>query len=147
MCVCFFFFKQKTAYEMRISDWSSDVCSSDLVELGTGQFYRAAAGQRQGLPIPCLAGGARTSGTTGFRNRVPGIAAVCHATGGVAPLARLSDSAHHRVAGDRRGRWKLAFVGHHHRPARPAARPGPGLSGTWSRPETDRNSDETGKSV
>src|SRR3546814_15887050 len=35
MCVvvliyCFFFFKQKTAYEMRISDWSSDVCSSDL---------------------------------------------------------------------------------------------------------------------
>src|SRR3546814_12787860 len=32
MClsVLFFFFKQKTAYEMRISDWSSDVCSSDL---------------------------------------------------------------------------------------------------------------------
>src|SRR3546814_2456396 len=27
----FFFFKQKTAYDMRISDWSSDVCSSDLV--------------------------------------------------------------------------------------------------------------------
>src|SRR3546814_4566805 len=31
--VCFFFFKQKTAYEMRISDWSSDVCSSDLRDL------------------------------------------------------------------------------------------------------------------
>src|SRR3546814_5065078 len=31
MIVCFFFFKQKTAYEMRISDWSSDVCSSDLI--------------------------------------------------------------------------------------------------------------------
>src|SRR3546814_8499104 len=29
----FFFFKQKTAYEMRISDWSSDVCSSDLLIL------------------------------------------------------------------------------------------------------------------
>src|SRR3546814_7225681 len=29
--VIFFFFKQKTAYEMRISDWSSDVCSSDLI--------------------------------------------------------------------------------------------------------------------
>src|SRR3546814_5063820 len=29
----FFFFKQKTAYEMRISDWSSDVCSSDLHEV------------------------------------------------------------------------------------------------------------------
>src|SRR3546814_1148268 len=40
MCVhifivlCFFFFKQKTAYEMRISDWSSDVCSSDLQQQG-----------------------------------------------------------------------------------------------------------------
>src|SRR3546814_4596244 len=30
MCSLFFFFKQKTAYEVRISDWSSDVCSSDL---------------------------------------------------------------------------------------------------------------------
>src|SRR3546814_4488880 len=30
----FFFFKQKTAYEMRISDWSSDVCSSDLLPVG-----------------------------------------------------------------------------------------------------------------
>src|SRR3546814_4447548 len=33
-----FFFKQKTAYEMRISDWSSDVCSSDLVALDLGFF-------------------------------------------------------------------------------------------------------------
>src|SRR3546814_19889632 len=30
--ISFFFFKQKTAYEMRISDWSSDVCSSDLAD-------------------------------------------------------------------------------------------------------------------
>src|SRR3546814_1744343 len=34
MYVFFFFFKQKTAYEMRISDWSSDVCSSDLLTTG-----------------------------------------------------------------------------------------------------------------
>src|SRR3546814_4026794 len=34
--VCFFFFKQKTAYEMRISDWSSDVCSSDLARVDDG---------------------------------------------------------------------------------------------------------------
>src|SRR3546814_3922283 len=33
-CFFFFFFKQKTAYEMRISDWSSDVCSSDLFSIG-----------------------------------------------------------------------------------------------------------------
>src|SRR3546814_10277660 len=32
LVILFFFFKQKTAYEMRISDWSSDVCSSDLLE-------------------------------------------------------------------------------------------------------------------
>src|SRR3546814_7137402 len=39
VCVVFLFFKQKTAYEMRISDWSSDVCSSDLphVEDAGGQ--------------------------------------------------------------------------------------------------------------
>src|SRR3546814_5580157 len=36
MLLVFFFFKQKTAYEMRISDWSSDVCSSDLLELRRG---------------------------------------------------------------------------------------------------------------
>src|SRR3546814_3237396 len=37
-----FFFKQKTAYEMRISDWSSDVCSSDLKHtIPTAVFYNA----------------------------------------------------------------------------------------------------------
>src|SRR3546814_4770938 len=35
MIILLFFFKQKTAYEMRISDWSSDVCSSDLA-IATG---------------------------------------------------------------------------------------------------------------
>src|SRR3546814_3873022 len=43
MCLCciFFFFKQKTAYEMRISDWSSDVCSSDLIA-ANGSMFRYA---------------------------------------------------------------------------------------------------------
>src|SRR3546814_3243333 len=49
-CLVIFFFKQKTAYEMRISDWSSDVCSSDLgneydsvfgiAPVGLGALYR-----------------------------------------------------------------------------------------------------------
>src|SRR3546814_13053683 len=41
----FFFFKQKTAYEMRISDWSSDVCSSDLVDIVKidGSFVRGVS--------------------------------------------------------------------------------------------------------
>src|SRR3546814_4782511 len=42
--MCFFFFKQKTAYEVRISDWSSDVCSSDL--LATGKSNLAIARDR-----------------------------------------------------------------------------------------------------
>src|SRR3546814_7847990 len=46
MCVWFFFFffKQKTAYEMRISDWSSDVCSSDLALPSKGARLGALAG-------------------------------------------------------------------------------------------------------
>src|SRR3546814_10631845 len=39
----FFFFKQKTAYELRISDWSSDVCSSDLVRMERRTFLAGTA--------------------------------------------------------------------------------------------------------
>src|SRR3546814_9099223 len=41
----FVFFKQKTAYEMRISDWSSDVCSSDLVSAATA-YHEAIEAMR-----------------------------------------------------------------------------------------------------
>src|SRR3546814_2942820 len=41
MFFVFFFFKQKTAYEMRISDWSSDVCSSDLAYNAAKEAIRA----------------------------------------------------------------------------------------------------------
>src|SRR3546814_3240537 len=44
LMVTFFFFKQKTAYELRISDWSSDVCSSDLERSQGWQGHR-------GLPV------------------------------------------------------------------------------------------------
>src|SRR3546814_17467713 len=43
MLLLFFFFKQKTAYEMRISDWSSDVCSSDLRAAFHAQVREALA--------------------------------------------------------------------------------------------------------
>src|SRR3546814_2082780 len=50
-----FFFKQKTAYEMRISDWSSDVCSSDLLaeyaDAWAGQGVRAWADRWWEMPV------------------------------------------------------------------------------------------------
>src|SRR3546814_8379268 len=49
MCSLFcFFFKQKTAYEMRISDWSSDVCSSDL-QTDDGKHDSAAISSREAI--------------------------------------------------------------------------------------------------
>src|SRR3546814_20223669 len=45
MALLFLFFKQKTAYEMRISDWSSDVCSSDLILLARQLAQLRAAAQ------------------------------------------------------------------------------------------------------
>src|SRR3546814_20680721 len=45
-----FFFKQKTAYEMRISDWSSDVCSSDLSAASPPPFEEPAVDQRDAWP-------------------------------------------------------------------------------------------------
>src|SRR3546814_1799230 len=47
----FFFFKQKTAYEMRISDWSSDVCSSDLSHHDCGWTALRAAACNNHLPV------------------------------------------------------------------------------------------------
>src|SRR3546814_9270024 len=53
----FFFFKQKTAYEMRISDWSSDVCSSDLEATDIERYYSESAipgDLTHGLPLIVL---------------------------------------------------------------------------------------------
>src|SRR3546814_5829398 len=64
---CIFFFKQKTAYEMRISDWSSDVCSSDLlVEMSPRRidaYARAAsaAAERVQDTRRSIVGGERTN--------------------------------------------------------------------------------------
>src|SRR3546814_5722769 len=54
-CDVFFFFKQKTAYEMRISDWSSDVCSSDLAArppAGEGRRRRTSDRRVAAPPSP-----------------------------------------------------------------------------------------------
>src|SRR3546814_3473210 len=54
--MCIFFFKQKTAYEMRISDWSSDVCSSDLRDYLTQQFGLLIRNHR----VPLIVGPSQT---------------------------------------------------------------------------------------
>src|SRR3546814_10200232 len=63
--ILFFFFKQKTAYEMRISDWSSDVCSSDLVE----QIGRAEKARRELHAAPADIGGEHFSGGSALIGR------------------------------------------------------------------------------
>src|SRR3546814_8649924 len=50
MCFLFFFFKQKMAYEMRISYWSSDVCSSDLVRDDADRAPERGHDTRAGSP-------------------------------------------------------------------------------------------------
>src|SRR3546814_6081378 len=54
----FFVFKQKTAYEMRISDWSSDVCSSDLCRMVAEGITRARLPADN--PVRCSLGDPRT---------------------------------------------------------------------------------------
>src|SRR3546814_10132875 len=71
MCVVFFFFfKHKTAYEMRISDWSSDVCSSDLLAAlcPASAFLRSSSTSSffDSLPISVFGNASRISMATGI---------------------------------------------------------------------------------
>src|SRR3546814_5225287 len=64
-CNCFFFFKQKTAYEMRISDWSSDVCSSDLRAEDMPELLHSCPWRRQqpaGHDVLCRGEGQQQAG-------------------------------------------------------------------------------------
>src|SRR3546814_18764415 len=90
--VYFFFFKQKTAYEMRISDWSSDVCSSDLL-LDRAALLGSRLRDRGGAPAaPYRAGDEPAQAVGGSFRRQSGV-------GRGAPQARLSS--------DRQGRATL----------------------------------------
>src|SRR3546814_3683988 len=67
----FFFFKQKTAYDMRISDWSSDVCSSDLQELVRRHSLHFGNRDRCGLALHLF--GKHLMGTGTELGRVRGL--------------------------------------------------------------------------
>src|SRR3546814_3648905 len=111
----FFFFKQKTAYEMRISDWSSDVCSSDLIWLEARK--RAAhlerddgKGEKESDPeaSPHIAIFFAGAVRCGRHDRLK-----CHATDGAASGTGLLDFGMHRAGPDgalgRIGCGRLAF--------------------------------------
>src|SRR3546814_1046934 len=68
LCV-FLFFKQKTAYEMRISDWSSDVCSSDLARREEHDWTLRAGGAGA---VRTLRGGDRRLADRGLSRRAAG---------------------------------------------------------------------------
>src|SRR3546814_6868277 len=84
-CVGVFFFKRKTAYEMRISDWSSDVCSSDLI---TALKHREAELARRTAMLGAI-GYAATSivGHTGWQ---AGIQQLLNKLGEAAEVSRVS---------------------------------------------------------
>src|SRR3546814_10564887 len=77
---CFFFFKQKTAYEMRISDWSSDVCSSDLAETKVIVAPNSPSALANASTVPATMPG-HASGNVTLRNTrhgvAPSVAAAC----------------------------------------------------------------------
>src|SRR3546814_9061387 len=69
-----FFFKPKTAYELRISDWSSDVCSSDLEVLAhAGDFVLRRSRSRSAQAIPCTISRMQKAGIRDFSRKEAGI--------------------------------------------------------------------------
>src|SRR3546814_13352703 len=78
--VLFFFFKQKTAYEMRISDWSSDVCSSDLFP---GLAQTRSADQAREMIMPLIAAPLTRKGKKGSIPLDIGLSSEAPVVGGV----------------------------------------------------------------
>src|SRR3546814_2813015 len=96
---CVFFFKQKTAYEMRISDWSSDVCSSDLDD-------RNAPLKRR-LHLGIAAPDRSRRDDHGRIAEIPGVMADHHLD------AALPEPGHHIAVGDVGPLHRIAKVIHH----------------------------------
>src|SRR3546814_6113679 len=109
--VCFFFFKQKPAYEMRISDWSSDVCSSDLSVVSHSSVRaRLSHGHQPKLNLPTSSGafdGFVASDVADLSARPAfALGGAC----GAAPLAAATSSV---TAGNMISRCTPALLSHH----------------------------------
>src|SRR3546814_5504427 len=115
--VYFFFFKQKTSYEMRISDWSSDVCSSDLVAV-----LRLLAGRIRHLAVRLHRRPRRQPEATAGRT--------ARAAQRTALLARPADRRHLADGPGQPALRTCPAVGRGDPPAQPAAEPVRAAPGT-----------------
>src|SRR3546814_19102364 len=118
----FFFFKQKTAYEMRISDWSSDVCSSDLRTEYLAEDRRTAG--RRACP------GFEEHRAAAFPGHESGMATIERATSLAGPIlvAPTAARAEHRERLQLEGRELAGGADHEAGVQYPAAQPLPGLN-------------------
>src|SRR3546814_20203939 len=105
MFIFFFFFKQKTAYEMRISDWSSDVCSSDLFFHLAGELLQAEGlGQEVNAGVLVEALAEAVLGIAGDEDHLQIRAGLAH----LAHQARPVEARHHHVGDQQVDRRLLA---------------------------------------
>src|SRR3546814_8507128 len=88
VCRSFFFFKQKSAYEMRISDWSSDVCSSDLMAVFVVRIGGEAAHRAE---LPLLLPGRRVDAAVGIERRRELVAMARISVGMIGGARQLQD--------------------------------------------------------
>src|SRR3546814_5982814 len=96
----FFFFKQKTAYEMRISDWSSDVCSSDLTQSVIGARSLSSRPDHVSMSPSgryCVISGGDVSDATVAWNRTFTSSRVVHHSGEHSDLALGPDGSDYYV--------------------------------------------------
>src|SRR3546814_11308663 len=90
LCVFFFFFKQKTAYEMRISDWSSDVCSSDLPVDADGNVTNNTLAGAYDLQLPTGAPSDPTSALVNVSIGLDGLVTATFANGEGQTLGKVA---------------------------------------------------------
>src|SRR3546814_10149672 len=107
--MCVVFFKQKTAYEMLISDWSSDVCSSDLQDR-IGRLFRIGMARHLHRP--------RDIGAIGIALRLETVIEIIVALGKADPRLAQPQDVDRRVGGVRV--WTAADDRRTERPLRPA---------------------------
>src|SRR3546814_3924323 len=93
--IVFFFFKQKTAYEMRISDWSSDVCSSDLVTGKIDRFFWQRFGAAMLFSVLDAGGqiagqAVSPQGSTVFRTPGDSTSQILQDTQNIRPIVRVN---------------------------------------------------------